>query len=919
MASNSERGVHPSKGLSFIDWESLDEEEYVKLNRIINAPHQGSSVQFPFPRGTDQSVSSKQQQGVSHAPVFQPSVPPPSMVGFPIPVHWPPGNPGLASHGGGPYPITMHSGYVFPNPALSAGHEGTVAFVTAISNGHPMYAIPGVGHPISAHFQGAPIPPREGMPLTVPITAHGNETVMATMPAGQGVLPPHTLPPVPSHIALGEPGAVPVTLAQAGVQMPLTQPPVVPVTLTQSGVPVTLTQPPVMPVTLTQPPGVPTSLPPPPVPMTPQAPQPQMVCIPTSQEDPQPAMPEESCKEAKQPSAPSPQPPAVTGLPIKPQASSIEFGGPVVYKHHTDTRAQTEPNNNKFTTPEKTGVAQEVVIDIENLNTSESNLPSANNIPGGIKAVAPCPTAAARASAGAQNDTRETPAVSSPNGSVEKSLKTADAASSVPPPSPVPQQTVKSWSSLFATKSQGVKTSSVNSVNNTVSQPLSNIDAASFPAIGDTQKEEASSKGEKPQYVPLEKVTAVGVHSDPLAHRIQSQLSDLQIIHAPIVIQPRGLKNGQNTCFLNAPLQVLMGCPPFVHMFRSFKHLPTRAGSQSSTPILDSLVQFVNSFQNGQRMRNPGSRNKKGGNLDLNVGQPFIPHPLLSVAQNILGLHMGVQHDAEEFLSQILSICHEEMENILHMGDTNGLKKQGEVAVNGNDNSQESLKSMDEEEDSDEAWQQVGPRNHHVETNVNDCGQTPLSSIFAGLSRSCLVRESGKSSDTLDSFFTLKLDIQAEPVHSVKDALLRLNTTETVHDADGRRVHGQRRMFFDVLPPVLIMHLKLFEYSNGNGQKIQKKVTFDVDLQIPKEIISRVGKTKYASPKSRNYKLFGVVNHHGRKMNDGHYTSDVFLPVASGWLRFDDSEIVPIQEADVLYYSDRSMPYLLFYRRMDVA
>ena len=62
-----------------------------------------------------------------------------------------------------------------------------------------------------------------------------------------------------------------------------------------------------------------------------------------------------------------------------------------------------------------------------------------------------------------------------------------------------------------------------------------------------------------------------------------------------------------------------------------------------------------------------------------------------------------------------------------------------------------------------------------------------------------------------------------------------------------------------------------------------------------------------------------VVSHHGDRMNGGHYTSDVSLPAAGGWLRFDDTEVVPIQEADVLDYSDGTMPYLLFYRRMDVA
>lgn len=53
-------------------------------------------------------------------------------------------------------------------------------------------------------------------------------------------------------------------------------------------------------------------------------------------------------------------------------------------------------------------------------------------------------------------------------------------------------------------------------------------------------------------------------------------------------------------------------------------------------------------------------------------------------------------------------------------------------------------------------------------------------------------------------------------------------------------------------------------------------------------------------------------------MNDGHYTSDVYLPAASGWLRFDDSDVMAICEEQVLQYNERRMPYLLFYRMIDL-
>ncbi|CAG5119319.1 unnamed protein product [Candidula unifasciata] len=478
------------------------------------------------------------------------------------------------------------------------------------------------------------------------------------------------------------------------------------------------------------------------------------------------------------------------------------------------------------------------------------------------------------------------------------------------------------WSSLFGNKgprTTGPSSPGVSSPAETAAAALPNAVLTDEVKSVKYWQEQEKAAEVRVTVVATDKFVPVAVQNDPLAHKILEHLCNLPITHTPIVIQPRGLVNGSNTCFMNATLQVLMGCPPFVHMFRAFKNLPHRPGN-SSTPIFDSLVQFVNSFQNGQRIRNQGSRNKKTAYVDINVGQPFSPTPLLGVAQNILGLHIGVQHDAEEFLSQILMICHEELENVMKLHHANGLNNnEKEHKRNGfpeTITSEVDVRSDGDEDD--ESWLKVGPKNHHVETNVNDCGQTPLSSIFAGLSRSCLVRESGKTSDTVDSFFTLKLDIQVENVHSVSEALLRLNMAETVHDADGGKVQGQRRMFFDVLPPVLIMHLKLFQYSNGNGQKIQKKIDFDVDLVIPKETLSRVGRTKQASAKARTYKLFGVVNHHGLKMNDGHYTSDVYLPVANGWLHFDDSEVTHISESEVLQYSERQMPYLLFYRRVDL-
>lgn len=62
-----------------------------------------------------------------------------------------------------------------------------------------------------------------------------------------------------------------------------------------------------------------------------------------------------------------------------------------------------------------------------------------------------------------------------------------------------------------------------------------------------------------------------------------------------------------------------------------------------------------------------------------------------------------------------------------------------------------------------------------------------------------------------------------------------------------------------------------------------------------------------------------VVFHHGKKATGGHYTTDVFHPGINGWVHMDDSRILPVQEIDVLNYHPPKMPYLLYYRRRDLA
>jgi len=64
---------------------------------------------------------------------------------------------------------------------------------------------------------------------------------------------------------------------------------------------------------------------------------------------------------------------------------------------------------------------------------------------------------------------------------------------------------------------------------------------------------------------------------------------------------------------------------------------------------------------------------------------------------------------------------------------------------------------------------------------------------------------------------------------------------------------------------------------------------------------------------------FTVVFHIGKQATGGgHYTTAVFHPAINGWIHIDDNAVRPVSLATVLKYSPPRVPYLLYYRRLDV-
>lgn len=215
-----------------------------------------------------------------------------------------------------------------------------------------------------------------------------------------------------------------------------------------------------------------------------------------------------------------------------------------------------------------------------------------------------------------------------------------------------------------------------------------------------------------------------------------------------------------------------------------------------------------------------------------------------------------------------------------------------------------------------EGWLEVGPKQKASVTRT--AGQqdvpSPVTKIFGGHLRSELRVPGQKDSVTLEPYKPLQLDIGAEHVSNIVDALQNITTTEILTgDFGGRGTTAKKQVFIDSLPPVLVLHLKRFQYDNSfaGTQKIWKKVGYPLELQIPKEVFppsKRGGLQRNGLPR---YRLTSVVYHHGKSAAGGHYTVDVLRQDSREWMRMDDTIIRRIRPEDVAEGGSEEDPKIL--------
>ncbi|XP_019954332.1 ubiquitin carboxyl-terminal hydrolase 10 isoform X3 [Paralichthys olivaceus] len=428
---------------------------------------------------------------------------------------------------------------------------------------------------------------------------------------------------------------------------------------------------------------------------------------------------------------------------------------------------------------------------------------------------------------------------------------------------------------------------------------------------------------EEPEKVGEIRDGPVHVSEDPMAPKLAELIENVKLIHKPVSLQPRGLINKGNWCYINATLQALIACPPMYHLMKS---IPLHTETQrpcTSTPMMDNFVRLVNEFSN-MPVPSKAKQQAVGDKImkDVRPGVPFEPtyiYRLLTLIKSSLS-EKGRQEDAEEYLGFTLNGLHEEMLALKKL-----ISPQEEKASTPNGPESQPAVEEDvaekEEEGSEDEWEQVGPRNKTSITRQADFVRTPITDIFGGHIRSVVYQQNSKESATLQPFFTLQLDIQSEKIRTVQEALETLVARESVQGYTSKtkqEIEISRRVTLEELPPVLVLHLKRFVFEKTGGcQKLTKNIDYPVDLEISKDLLSSGVRSKVVKGQ-RTYRLFAVVYHHGNSATGGHYTTDVFHIGLNGWLRIDDQTVKVISQYQVVKQTAERTAYLLYYRRVDL-
>ncbi|VEU21977.1 DEKNAAC102965 [Brettanomyces naardenensis] len=424
------------------------------------------------------------------------------------------------------------------------------------------------------------------------------------------------------------------------------------------------------------------------------------------------------------------------------------------------------------------------------------------------------------------------------------------------------------------------------------------------------------------------------------------------------LIFPHGLLNTGSICYMNSVLQMLFECQPFSQLLNIVRDNTVASFDTSRTPLIDALLLLHDSFK-----KHPSSDGEFASKSE--AINPLAFYTSISRLDRFHNLEWGRQEDAEEFLGFLLDGLHEEfIGSVANVSLEDAYKFsatiQDKEAAGRIEDAVRSIKSAKsdgygteaQDDDNQGGWNEVGSNRKISVKRTFEFKPSPIAQLFGGQFRSILqVPNSKKSSITLDPFMHVQLDISDPETSDLVTAFKKFAEVEEISYGNQR---AKKQNLIDKLPKILIIHLKRFSFVTidegeegtdyevvsskrrkhalqspeqeeertkkpleGRIEKIHKRIAYEHELTLPSSCISAMA---HGLPK---YRLIGVIYHHGRTAEGGHYTADVLEP-SGDWIRIDDTQISKISSNEVIengisggtLANNSKSAYLLMYQQI---
>ncbi|EAQ85758.1 hypothetical protein CHGG_07011 [Chaetomium globosum CBS 148.51] len=345
-------------------------------------------------------------------------------------------------------------------------------------------------------------------------------------------------------------------------------------------------------------------------------------------------------------------------------------------------------------------------------------------------------------------------------------------------------------------------------------------------------------------------------------------------------LEPRGLVNTGNMCYMNSVLQVLIFCVPFFDFLDQVSKKATHS-FKSDTPLVDAMVMFMREFKSIDSAASADQLKKRLKSEEYEkYGEPFTPAFVYEAIRNLprfASMRRGHQEDAQEFLGFLLEGLHDECAQVMRAAPNSTASTAPPSPTSSRAN--ESVEGTDD-------WLEVGPRQRSAVTRSSGHSHTlsPINKIFGGHLRSEFRVPGKKNSVTLEPYQPLQLDIGSPEVRNIIDALKGLTRSEVLHgdfnSPHGKDVRATKQVFIESVPPVLVLHLKRFQFDAegyGGTVKIWKKIGYPLEFEFPREVLSRQTRNNILAGNSGapRYRLISVIYHHGKNASGRVRNEDV--------------------------------------------